>query len=249
MINADLLYFRYYPKSAVKAIPSSIIPFYDLTVVFKGKLEYAINGIRVTVSEGDCILMPPKTHRKRFQSEDSAEYASFNFTLGEPLNLPLVVKNCADNKLRHVVYACNEFKDPYESRAKSIIEYLINAAIGIIERARDNGKQNEITVAIISYIRERYQEKHSLEEICSHAGYCPSYCDAIFKADVGRTVINYLIDYRISKAKAALIENIVPIKDVAEKTGFSDYNYFSRLFKKRTGLSPARFRKKFNNKD
>lgn len=248
MKNTNLLYYRYYLKSEAKAIPPSVIPFFDLTIVFKGKLDYAINGKKIKVGEGDCILMPPQTHRKRFQGDSLTEYASFNFSSDSVPDLPLVVKNCADNKLRHVVYACNEFKDPYESRAKVIIECLINAAVGIIERARDNGKYSEITSQLIAFIHENYREKLSLSSICAHAGYSPTYCDAVFKSDVGRPIVDYLIEYRTSKAKAALIENIYSLKDVAEKTGFDDYNYFSRLFKKRTGLSPAKFRQKFNER-
>ena len=73
--------------------------------------------------------------------------------------------------------------------------------------------------------------------------YSVAHCDQVFKKDVGTSIVRYLIDYRIAKVKEYLIENIMSLKMIAERTGFGECNYLSRQFRRRTGISPLRFRK------
>ena len=63
MINLDLIYYKYYVKEKAKAIAPSRIPFYDLTIVMGGTLDYEINGEKITLYENDCILIPPQSLR------------------------------------------------------------------------------------------------------------------------------------------------------------------------------------------
>ena len=58
-------------------------------------------------------------------------------------------------------------------------------------------------------------------------------------------IIDYFIDMKIEVAKNKLLENIMTLRQISESLGFSDYNYFSRTFKKRTGATPLEFRKKY----
>jgi len=64
-----------------------------------------------------------------------------------------------------------------------------------------------------------------------------------FCSEVGEAPIQYLLRYRINKAKEQLLDSTKPIKQIAYESGFSDPYYFSRLFKKYEGLSPLLFRK------
>lgn len=248
MVNLKLIYYRYYNSEKAKEIPESKIPFYDMTVVFGGSLYYEINGEKVTVNENECIFIPPDSSRKRYGGNAPSEYASFNFTTDEALKLPLVVKNCSGSEIRHIVFACNRFKNPYELKALGVMQPLAAALIGALVFAESRGKYSEITSGILSFVQKNYSLNLSLGEICNEIGYSPTYAESVFKKDTGRSVIDCLIETRISKAKELLIENIAPVTEIAEKTGFNDYNYFSRLFKKRTGFSPLRFRQKFNIK-
>lgn len=247
MINLDLIYYKYYVKEKAKAIAPSRIPFYDLTIVMGGTLDYEINGEKITLYENDCILIPPQSLRKRFGGREETEYVSFNFISDDEIPLPLVSRNCAGNEIKHVVFACNCYKDPYAPQCKEIFRSLASAVTEALAFALDNAKYNEITNGVIAFVRKNYKNKLSLREICEAVGYSPTYCDGVFKKDTDRSIIDFLLETRVSKAKELLIENTFSLTEIAEKTGFSDYNYFSRLFKKRTGVSPVRFRKKFNS--
>ncbi|HCU55840.1 MAG TPA: hypothetical protein DIC18_00725, partial [Clostridiales bacterium] len=93
---------------------------------------------------------------------------------------------------------------------------------------------------------ENYRHPITLKKIAGEMSYSVVYCDQAFKKDMGVSVIRYLIDYRIAKVKEFLIENILSLREIALKTGFAESNYLSRQFRRRTGVSPLRFRREFN---
>ncbi|MDF2804796.1 MAG: transcriptional regulator, AraC family, partial [Anaerocolumna sp.] len=65
------------------------------------------------------------------------------------------------------------------------------------------------------------------------------HINRVFRNITGKTIFVYLAELRIEKAKQLLKHQIFSISDVAEKTGFSDGYYFSKVFKKHTGVSPS----------
>ena len=72
----------------------------------------------------------------------------------------------------------------------------------------------------------------------------PDYMARLFKKQTGRSIVNYITEYRIEKAKELLDNPDIPIGIVAAKVGYGNYSYFSKLFKDITGLTPNEYRKK-----
>ena len=73
-------------------------------------------------------------------------------------------------------------------------------------------------------------------------GYSPSYFSRVFKADMGTSFNSYLNEYRIEKSKTLLLEEGATVLSVSLEVGFDDPSYFSKVFKRVTGMSPGKFR-------
>lgn len=71
------------------------------------------------------------------------------------------------------------------------------------------------------------------------------HINRVFKSITGKTIFAYLSELRIEKAKQLLGNRIFSISDIAEKTGFNDSYYFSKVFKKHTGMSPSAYLKTY----
>ena len=69
------------------------------------------------------------------------------------------------------------------------------------------------------------------------------YINRIFKKTTGKTIFVYLNELRIEQAKQLLSNGIYSISNVAEKTGFHDVYYFSKVFKKYAGITPGAYLK------
>ena len=86
-------------------------------------------------------------------------------------------------------------------------------------------------------------EKFHVPDFARKSGYNIDYLRRCFKAETGKTPLAYLIDMRLNHAKALLEqETYVSIAAIAEKCGFSDSFYFSKLFKQHFGVSPLQYR-------
>ena len=98
------------------------------------------------------------------------------------------------------------------------------------------------------YLDEHYMEKLSLESISGelHIGRT-KLCRLAKELSGGETLSHLIAQRRIGAAKALLLQNDLPISAVAEAVGISDYNYFSRVFRSVTGLTPRDFRKKWRH--
>lgn len=93
------------------------------------------------------------------------------------------------------------------------------------------------------YIQQHYQEAVRLEDVSRAVGFNATYFSALFKKETGQNFMEYLTELRINKAKELLCGDALSVQDVAELVGYRDLKYFSRLFKKTTGVSPSDYKK------
>lgn len=95
----------------------------------------------------------------------------------------------------------------------------------------------------IAYIHANYDQPITLADISGRVYVSSYYFTKLFKAKTGKTFVEYLTDYRIQVAKSLLKENLdYRIQEVCEKVGYSDKKYFTKCFKKITGMTPAGYR-------
>lgn len=95
---------------------------------------------------------------------------------------------------------------------------------------------------VIQYIYQNYtDEAFSVAQIASHFHLNPSYLGSVFKKVNHTSLLQYISEVKVNKAKQLLTETDLKISEIAEKTGFSDVYYFSKRFKKITGFSPKEY--------
>ena len=116
---------------------------------------------------------------------------------------------------------------------------------GVTHQKSDNTpiiKNAKLRDAVL-YIENRFDESITLPDIAKAAGMNHTTLTALMKEELGLTAIEYLMKYRITVAKKQLEFTSVPIKDIANMTGFKTVQHFSRVFKAHTSATPAEFRK------
>ncbi len=106
-------------------------------------------------------------------------------------------------------------------------------------------EKNKLVSDIDSYITENITSPISIDDICDEFNITKNYLYEISHSFFNTTIKDYIIIKRLELAKHYLTTTRIPISEVSTKSGFSDYNYFIRIFKKRIGYTPLVFRKKF----
>ncbi|AJY74225.1 response regulator transcription factor [Paenibacillus beijingensis] len=118
--------------------------------------------------------------------------------------------------------------------------YVVSA----LQRNREEREQQTLTVLdrAKSYIQERFTEDISLEEVAEYVHLNPFYLSKILKQQIGETFIDLVTRLRIEKAKALMASESLSLKEVCFEVGYKDPNYFSRVFKRVTGITPSEYR-------
>ena len=106
----------------------------------------------------------------------------------------------------------------------------------------EDGQYDQVIVDAFSYMQEHYQESLSLTDISSVLGISSSYFSHLFKKQTGKNYVEYLNEIRLKAVMEDLKNSDFKIAVIAEKNGFHNFEYFSRFFKKATGLSPVKWR-------
>ena len=105
-------------------------------------------------------------------------------------------------------------------------------------------KHSDTVYKVVEYIRENYAEKITLDDVAGHVNFSKTYLSRIFKEEIGENMSFYINRVRIEKAKILLGDSQVRLIDVANRVGFDDQSYFTKVFKSIVGTSPKRFKEK-----
>lgn len=103
--------------------------------------------------------------------------------------------------------------------------------------------QHHLVQAIKDYVDENIEKNIMISDICRHIGYSKSYLSKVFHEQSGQTMTNYIIKRKISRAKVMIREGLYNFTEISEKLNFDTPQYFSRIFKKITNMTPSEFKK------
>ena len=100
----------------------------------------------------------------------------------------------------------------------------------------------------MNYINHHFLEDISVDSITEALFLNKNYVAHLFKKETGYSLIGYAIMLRINRAKLLLAKTDKSITELAAECGYDDFAYFSRQFKKTTGLTPSAYRKQYADK-
>ena len=134
----------------------------------------------------------------------------------------------------------NNAKSEFLATVSHEIRTPMNVVLGLTDLAKSEIENREV---LLDYLNNCYREPISGVLIEEQLGGNFDYLNRIFRQTTGKTIFQYLTEVRISHAKELLGTTSLKISQVSEKVGFSDESYFSKVFKKMTGMTPMNYMK------
>lgn len=160
--------------------------------------------------------------------------------------LTMARKYDGDNQRVNALYLYQQL-DEILAIATSFGE-LLNGFWDILSHIFDEDNANQylnsehLVKGIESYIQQNLANDLSLQQICDVFGVSQPYISRIFRKNRNCSYNTYVINHRIDYAKLLIQSDTnILLKDVAVRVGYQDHHYFSRIFKKTTGISPTEF--------
>ncbi|MBP3873882.1 MAG: response regulator [Lachnospiraceae bacterium] len=112
---------------------------------------------------------------------------------------------------------------------------------GTIQNQAEEKDESTVSRAC-KYIQENFRNELSLDDVSKEVNVSPYYFSKLFKEEVGENFIDYLTSLRINNAKELLRRPPLSVREAGMQSGYPDPNYFSRIFKKQTGMTPREYR-------
>lgn len=103
-------------------------------------------------------------------------------------------------------------------------------------------KHADVVYKIMRYIRGNYHRKITLDDIACQVYLSRSYISSLFKEETGSSLTAYINHVRIEQSKRLLADDSISLVDIAGMCGFEDQSYFTKVFKRETGMPPNRYR-------
>ena len=238
-------------------------PFTELFYVVDGKGEFNIQGQRFPVKPNDFVIINPQVEHTELSSPyEPLEYIvlginglSFsNLTPVSEGGHPFSFFNLRDEQkdilryLNAMVQEATSQSMSYELVCHNLLEILLIKILRHQHFDLEVGKQSKATkdISFIKhYLETYYHESIQLEDLASMTHLSRFYISHSFKKEIGMSPMEYLIDIRIKESKILLRTTNYSISQVADIVGFTTPTYFSKQFRKSTGISPTDYREQY----
>lgn len=131
----------------------------------------------------------------------------------------------------------------YEQRSQDV-EARMMTGVGMNARGENHASMRleQVQEIIDHYIRDNYQEELSMQDVARAMNYSDAYFCKLFKRCFKVNFSAYLNEYRIARARELLLTTRLNVREISVACGYSDANYFARVFKRVTGMTPTEYR-------
>ena len=214
------------------------------TLLFPESLEQVDAALSTLSVEQFCGAVPPVFGQlfAHPSSSPAAIYAFVDHLLGQ-LNDRIATLAEENRHYLHRSHVMEELADCIDQEAfqKKCMQIISEHMQGTVDDLQKN-QRKPVRVAQ-QMVEARYMEALGLHDVADAVRLNPVYFSALFKKETGKNFKDYLIEYRIEKAKQFLRESDENITTIAEWVGYKDTKYFSKLFHKQAGVTPSQYRK------
>lgn len=229
----------------------------NFSFILSGEGEYKKNG-KVWPVKGPCVLTQwPKEFQEYgpykewqeffivYHGDHKDSFLNYGFLSQErPIwnmgGLPFFLTQF--NELKNwVTGLTTPSQDPALDRIDALSETLVMESL-IREKKAPLGKEEHIIFRIYDYLSSHYLEEHDFDAIAKKNGMSPSTFRRHWARLIKEPPLNYCLGLRIREALRLLVETDDPIGRIADQLRFQDPLYFSRIFKKKVGMTASLYR-------
>lgn len=210
-------------------------------------IHYCISGEGVVTKNGEChnvsqgqifIIRPGENVSYSADVENPWEYVWVSFDLADSdilANIPVVTG------IRSDIFI--QIKERLEDKNCTKL-FVIGKIYELLSELSEDDSASKIDYpkTVKQYIKLRYADDISVEQIADRLNINRRYMSRIFKERYGKSVVDYLVDYRLKKASERLLSG-ASVTDAAQTCGYRDVFNFSKMFKKKYGVPPKEFAK------
>lgn len=233
--------------------PSRMLDSYELIFVHSGCLAIREANQNYLLEPGSFLLLHPGLrHEGITEYADDLKFYWVHFTLFQRDDVTSnhkfhLVKQGITKSLERITELFNFFLREQENKndkeSLGLVLLLIMEQLGKANQKEQPKQGAHLAYHAKDYITVHYREKLTPSFVASKMQCNVDYLGRVFKSVFNVTLTQYILQKKLSAAKRMLVEGIFSINTVATILGFSDVNYFRRVFIKNVGMKPLAYKK------
>ena len=231
--------------------PNVLSPFWRLYYNFRQGHKVIFSHGEVELTPESLVVIPDRQlfHCRGFKPVPNL-WLAFNVTrrLAPCQPIPIVLRPTpTERSLMRDFSRLFSDDDPSQSRNRDSIFHAATALLHIVLSRSEIQWRHSVPAAVvqtIQYIEEHYALPTVIPQLARMADLSTEALSRSFKKHQGETIGRFIVKVRVREAAHLLTHTDVRIEEIAERTGFSNRAYLSRVFHRVTGESPARFRQR-----
>jgi len=243
---------------------------YTIHWVVKGTIDFEIDSEKIHLCSGQIVICPPGSDvTMDFDKATQVIYSvatfegDISFLKEIPFGKPIILSTIESELLLQFFYTATQYYS--EGVVKPELESVRRYAVSLLEtfllrfniknskfermlfkqtsKTATQANDQKITFEIKRYLAEHLLETVSLTVLSEELGISVNTAMHIFKNNVGMGIIAYFNKLKIEKAMHLIDEGELSFRTISERLGFESPEYFSRVFKKQTGMTPTEYAK------
>lgn len=236
---------------------------YQLLYIASGKAHFFFNGVEEIVPAGNMVLYRPKEEQRYYYyGTDHTEVYWVHFTGN---NVKNILRKYGISDDMHIIHTGTSLeykriflqmiqelklcKEDYEELLVNHLQHLLILIHRLINAKPHNKNiflMKEMDYAV-QYFHKNYNKSISIEDFAASQHMSVSWFIRNFKEYTNSTPAQYILSLRISNAQSLLESTNYNITEISDIIGYDNPLYFSRIFKKQSGMSPSEFRKQIQS--
>ncbi|MBQ8510029.1 MAG: helix-turn-helix transcriptional regulator [Clostridia bacterium] len=217
----------------------------SICTIRPGQMMFLSANSSYTVS---CSSMEPFVHYTvnfRVERPDTAEQTAFSEIIGGHVHY---VTACGNSNIylepfENLLSSWHSKRNGYRVMAKSVLYELLYLYFTDAGRSLRNKDDYNQLLPARRMLDESYMDNVSVAELAALCGLSETHFRRLFLKLFGTTPTEYRLKKRVLRAKDLLLSGLYSVSETAREVGFSDPNYFTRVFRQQTGSSPTDFMK------
>ncbi|MDD4546145.1 MAG: AraC family transcriptional regulator [Oscillospiraceae bacterium] len=215
--------------------------YFLMHFVISGTGKLIKNNREYTINENQCFLIRPG-EATFYQADETKPWKYIWIGFNAEVDLPKILnENDVFDALicKHIFLSLRQISDDFKHLEPYLCSKIWELLILLYSLESDSiSNKNAIVEKAKNYIENEYMNDISINKISNTLYVDRTYLSKIFKQHLGISPKDYLSAFRLEKAATLLTEQKYTLYQVSQMTGYNDYCNFSKMFKKKYGVSP-----------
>jgi AraC-like DNA-binding protein/mannose-6-phosphate isomerase-like protein (cupin superfamily) len=230
---------------------------WEIVLNLQGNGYTIIGEKRYEFGPGSIICQPPNIPHVKFSQEGFRDIyiqpTSFPLARNTDENHPLIFHDDTEKSFETLILMAHKVYHEKKNNHRFLVESLLETMNQLLISWQNHAPEEKDIEQLKNRLIESFSNpEFTISQLLSDGPYSDDHLRRRFKKSTGHTPVEYLANLRVEYAKKLMTENSMlrySIAEISVMSGYYDSHYFSRIFKKKTGMAPSEFLKKASSGD